>query len=309
MHSPSPRSLVDLPIRRLNRGDLVPCADLCEDRGWPRDEHRWGLLLSAGTGYGIDAPDGKGLAATCLTMPYGSGFTAVGMMLVAGRYARRGIARRLMRHVMETAGDTPLALYATEQGRPLYEDLGFSPVGRAERVGGRFEATGSGGSGSAAHASSALPASAPPSSVPSVTTRPAAADDLQAMVRLDLPVFGTDRTHLLARLPAFADRLQVAEDHGELVGYAALWPSGQAEVVGPLIARDTATAQALVAALAATTDRPLRADVDDRHKELLGWLTEHGLEPLSWTTVMTYGIPELPGDAARRFAPLTVATG
>ncbi|GGP39789.1 GNAT family N-acetyltransferase [Streptomyces sindenensis] len=304
MHSPSPRSLVDLPIRRLNRGDLVPCADLCEDRGWPRDEHRWGLLLSAGTGYGIDAPDGKGLAATCLTMPYGSEFTAVGMMLVAGRYARQGIARRLMRHVMETAGDTPLALYATEQGQPLYENLGFSPVGRAERVGGRFETIGSGGSGSTSPASSVLPSAAS-----SVTTRPAAADDLQAMVRLDLPVFGTDRTHLLARLPAFADRLQVAEDHGDLVGYAALWPSGQAEVVGPLIARDTATAQALVAALAATTDRPLRADVDARHKELLGWLVERGLEPLSRTTVMTYGIPDLPGDAAHRFAPLTVATG
>ncbi|MFD4125891.1 GNAT family N-acetyltransferase [Streptomyces globisporus] len=313
MHSPSPRSLVDLPIRRLNRGDLVPCADLCEDRGWPRDEHRWGLLLSAGIGYGIDAPDGKGLAATCLTMPYGSDVIAVGMMLVAGRYARQGIARRLMRHVMETAGDTPLTLYATEQGQPLYEDLGFSPVGRSERVGGRFEAIGSGGSpsvsASAAPSSSAVPASGLPSSASSVTTRPAAADDLQAMVRLDLPVFGTDRTHLLARLPAFSDRLQVAQEHGELVGYAALWPSGQAEVVGPLIARNTATAQALVAALAATTDRPLRADVDARHKELLGWLTEHGLEPLSRTTVMTYGIPDLPGDAARRFAPLTVATG
>ncbi|MGW6584600.1 MULTISPECIES: GNAT family N-acetyltransferase [Streptomyces] len=308
MHSPSPRSLVDLPIRRLNRGDLVPCADLCEDRGWPRDEHRWGLLLSAGTGYGIDAPDGKGLAATCLTMPYGSDLTAVGMMLVAGRYARQGIARRLMRHVMEMVADTPLALYATEQGQPLYEDLGFSPVGRAERVGGRFEAIGSGGS-PAVSASVAPSSSALPSSASSVTTRPAAADDLQAMVRLDLPVFGTDRTHLLARLPAFSDRLQVAEEHGELVGYAALWPSGQAAVVGPLIARDTPTAQALVAALATTTDRPLRADVDARHKELLGWLTEHGLEPLSRTTVMTYGIPDLPGDATRRFAPLTVATG
>ncbi|MEU3133264.1 GNAT family N-acetyltransferase [Streptomyces sp. NPDC006854] len=318
MRSPSPRSLVDLPIRRLNRGDLVPCADLCEDRGWPRDEHRWGLLLSAGTGYGIDAPDGKGLAATCLTMPYGSDFTAVGMMLVAERYARQGIARRLMRQVMETAGGTPLALYATGQGQPLYEDLGFSPVGRAERVGGRFAATGSGGApapsaarslaASAAQASHGYAAYSPPSAS-TVTTRPAAADDLQAMVRLDLPVFGTDRTHLLARLPAFSDRLHVAEEHGELVGYAALWPSGPAEVVGPLIARDTATAQALVTALAATTDRPLRADVDARHQELLGWLAERGLEPLSRTTVMTYGIPDLPGDATRRFAPLTVATG
>lgn len=297
MHRPSPRPLVDLPIRRLNRGDLVTCADLCEDRGWPRDEHRWGLLLSAGTGYGIDAPDGRGLAATCLTMSYGPGLTAVGMLLVAGRYARQGIARRLMRHVMEAEEGAPLALYATEQGQPLYEDLGFSAVGRAERVGGRLATGNRGGSPSVASSGS------------SVATRPAAADDLQAMVRLDLTAFGADRTHLLARLPAFSDRLQVAEEHGELVGYAALWPSGSTAVVGPLIARDTDVAQALITDLAATTDRPLRLDVEDRHKELLGRLAERGLESVSRTTVMIYGIPDLPGDALRRFAPLTLATG
>ncbi|WP_405508226.1 GNAT family N-acetyltransferase [Streptomyces cyaneofuscatus] len=288
MHSPSPLPLVDLPVRRLTRGDLVACADLSEDRGWPRDEHRWGLLLSAGTGYGIAEPDGTGLVAACVVTSYGPRLAAVGMLLVAGRHARQGIARRLMRHVMEETGSTPLALYATPEGQRLYEELGFAQVGRTERVLGRFRAEDR------------------PSAV---TTRPAAADDLQAMVRLDLPVFGIDRTHIIARLPAFSDRLRVAEENGELTGYAALWPSGDAHVVGPLIARDTATAKALVTALAATTDRPLRADVDARHEELLGWLVERGLEPGSRTAVMTYGIEDLPGDASRRFAPLTIATG
>ncbi|MFJ7326961.1 GNAT family N-acetyltransferase [Streptomyces cyaneofuscatus] len=288
MHSPSPLPLVDLPVRRLTRGDLVACADLSEDRGWPRDEHRWGLLLSAGTGYGIAEPDGTGLVAACVVTSYGPRLAAVGMLLVAGRHARQGIARRLMRHVMEETGSTPLALYATPEGQRLYDELGFAQVGRTERVLGRFRAEDR------------------PSAV---TTRPAAADDLQAMVRLDLPVFGIDRTHIIARLPAFSDRLRVAEENGELTGYAALWPSGDAHVVGPLIARDTATAKALVTALAATTDRPLRADVDARHEELLGWLVERGLEPGSRTAVMTYGIEDLPGDATRRFAPLTIATG
>ncbi|MFZ4278318.1 GNAT family N-acetyltransferase [Streptomyces arboris] len=288
MHSPSPLPLVDLPVRRLTRGDLVSCADLSEDRGWPRDEHRWGLLLSAGTGYGIAEPDGRGLVAACVVTSYGPRLAAVGMLLVAGRHARQGIARRLMRHVMEETGSTPLALYATPEGQRLYEELGFAHVGRTERVLGRFRAEDG------------------PSAV---TTRAAAADDLQAMVRLDLPVFGIDRTHIIARLPAFSDRLRVAEEDGELTGYAALWPSGDAHVVGPLIARDTATAKALVTALAATTDRPLRADVDARHEELLGWLVERGLEPGSRTAVMTYGIAGLPGDATRRFAPLTIATG
>ncbi|MBT2424877.1 GNAT family N-acetyltransferase [Streptomyces sp. ISL-112] len=288
MHRPSPLSLLDLPVRRLTRGDLVSCADLSEGRGWPRDEHRWGLLLSAGTGYGIAEPDGKGLVAACVVTSYGPRLAAVGMLLVAGRHARQGIARRLMRHVMEETGSTPLALYATPEGQRLYTELGFAHVGRTERVLGRFRAEDR------------------PSAV---TTRAAAADDLQAMVRLDLPVFGIDRTHIIARLPAFADRLQVAEGNGELTGYAALWPSGDDHVVGPLVARDTATAKALVAALAATTDRLLRADVDARHEELLGWLVERGLEPGSRTAVMTYGIEDLPGDATRRFAPLTIATG
>ncbi|MFJ9636879.1 GNAT family N-acetyltransferase [Streptomyces sp. NPDC101178] len=288
MHSPSPLPLVDLPVRRLTRGDLAACADLSEERGWPRDEHRWGLLLSAGTGYGIAEPDGKGLVAACVVTSYGPRLATVGMLLVAGRHTRQGVARRLMRHVMEETGSTPLALYATPQGERLYEELGFAHVGRSERVLGRFRAE---------------------DRPPAVTTRAAAADDLQAMVRLDLPVFGVDRTHIIARLPAFSDRLQVAEENGELTGYAALWPSGDVHAVGPLIARDTATAKALVTALAATTDRPLRADVDARHEELLGWLVERGLEPGSRTAVMTYGIADLPGDAARRFAPLTIATG
>ncbi|MFD5057504.1 GNAT family N-acetyltransferase [Streptomyces sp. NPDC058394] len=295
MPSPLPRPYADAPVRRLTRGDLVPCANLCEDRGWPRDELRWGLLLSAGTGYGIDDPEGKGLMAACVVTSYGQGLAAIGMLLVAERYTRQGIARRLMRHVIEATGKTSLSLYATESGRPLYEELGFETVGRAERVFGHFR-----------------PSAASSGGVPTagaVTVRPAAAGDLHAMLRLDTEVFGADRTHLLARLPAFADHLRVAEDDGELVGYAAIWPSERIHAVGPLIARDTDTAKALVTSLAKATDRPLRVDIDARHEELLSLLKECGLQAGSGTTVMTYRAPELPGDWTRRFAPLTVATG
>lgn len=80
-------------------------------------------------------------------------------------------------------------------------------------------------------------------------------------------------------------------------------------VVGPLIARDTETAKALVTSLAARTDRPLRTDVDVRHQELLSWVKARGLESVGFNAVMAYGVSELPGDWTRRFAPLTVAAG
>ncbi|NBE56147.1 GNAT family N-acetyltransferase [Streptomyces boluensis] len=288
MSTPSPSTL---PVRRLTLRDVTACADLSENRGWPREEHKWGLLLSAGTGHGIDDPDG-GLVSACVVTSYGPyerpELAAIGMVLVAERHARQGIGRRLMHHVLAEAGDTPLTLHATEYGRPLYEELGFKTTGRAEMLRGHFRPSG--------------PA-------PSVRTRPATAEDLQAILRLDGAVFGTDRTLMITRLPAFADQLRVAENDGEIIGYAAAWPNMDTQVVGPLIARDTETAKALVADLARNTDRPLRTDIDVRHEELLAWLKLQGLESWSFNAVMTYGIPELPGDWSRRFAPLTVAAG
>lgn len=280
--------LSELPIRRLTTDDLISCADLSEDRGWPREEHKWGLLLTAGTGYGIDDPAGKGLVTACVLTSYGPGLTAIGMVLVAERYARQGVGRRLMKHVLEEAGGTPLTLHATPYGKPLYEELGFLTTGRVEMVRGRFQL------------------SAP---APEMSTRPATAEDLPAILRLDNEVFGLDRTHMITRLPAFADQLRVAEEDGILTGYAAAWPNMDTYVVGPLIARDTETAKALIASLAAGIDRPIRTDIDVRHEELLTWVKEHGLEPIAFNAVMTYGIPHLPGDWTRRFAPLSVAAG
>lgn len=80
-------------------------------------------------------------------------------------------------------------------------------------------------------------------------------------------------------------------------------------VIGPLVAQDTGAAQALVTALAATTDRDLRTDVDVRHEELLGWLKDRGLGSVAFNAVMTRDIPGPPGDWTRRWAPLTVAAG
>lgn len=280
--------LTELPVRRLTHEDLVACADLSENRGWPREDHKWGLLLTAGTGYGIDDPEGKGLMAASVLTSYGPGLAAIGMVLVAERHARRGVGRRLMRHVLAETGDTPVTLHATPNGKPLYEELGFATVGRAEMVKGHFTGT---------------------EPVPGVATRAATADDMAAVIRLDTEVFGRDRTHMLTRLPAFADQIRVAEEDGELTGYAAAWPNMATHVVGPLVARDTATAQGLVASLAAHTDRPLRTDIDVRHEELLSWLRRQGLETIAFNAVMARGIPALPGDWTRRFAPLTVAAG
>ncbi|MFE5600437.1 GNAT family N-acetyltransferase [Streptomyces coelicoflavus] len=283
--------LASAPIRRLTPRDLTACADLSEDRGWPREEHKWGFLLTAGRGYDIDDPGG-GLVAACTVTEYGPrerpSLAAIGMVLVAERHARQGVGRRLMRHLVSALGTVPLTLHATPYGRPLYEELGFKVTGGAEMLRGRF---------------------VPGGPEPKAVTRAATAEDLTTILRLDEEVFGADRTHIVTRLPAFADQLRIAEEDGRITGYAAAWPNMDTHVVGPLIARDTETAKALISSLAARTDRPLRTDIDVRHEELLTWMKERGLSTVAPNAVMTYGITDLPGDWTRRFAPLTVAAG
>lgn len=230
--------------------------------------------------------------ACCVVTSYAPRLAALGMMLVAERYARRGLGRYLMDQVVREVGATPLSLFATSEGQPLYENLGFRSVGRTQRFSGTFR-----------------PADGGPGPSGRATVRPAAAGDLPAMLRLDAEVFGADRTHVLTRLPAFADHIRVAEEDGRLTGFGALWPSGHVHAVGPLVARDTDTATALFASLAGATDRELRVDVDGRHEEFLGRLGAGGLQEVSGTSVMTLGAPDLPGDRSRLFAPLSVAMG
>ncbi|MBP0459444.1 GNAT family N-acetyltransferase [Streptomyces montanisoli] len=291
--------LAEVPIRPLTLRDLASCAELAADRGWPPDEHKWRLLLTAGTGYGIDDPNGTGLAAVCVVTRYGTPgaghageLSVIGMMLVATHHERQGLGQRLMRHAMREAGNTPLALYATRFGQPLYERLGFTVIGQNVKVRGRL-------------------LSPPPQdrlSPEGITVRTATAEDLPAIVRLDTEVFGVDRTLMITRFPAFAEQLRVAVDGSDVVGYAATWASTDADVIGPLIARDAPTAKALIASLASSTDRPLRTDIDARHEGLLAWLKEHGLDVVVTSAVMVHGTDDLPCDRGRRFAPLTMAT-
>ncbi|MCF3961294.1 GNAT family N-acetyltransferase [Streptomyces fuscigenes] len=294
-----PTPLDELPIRPLTPRDLLSCVALAVDRGWPPDERKWRLLLTAGNGFGIDEPSGAGLAGACVLTRYGTPgagpgqeLSAVGMLLVATAYERQGLGGRLMRHILGEADGAPLALYATRFGQGLYERLGFVTAGQNVTVKGRLRLS---------------PSSGDPSPA-GVTVRTATAEDLPAVAGLDAEVFGVDRTLMITRLPAFAEQLRVAVDGSAIIGFGALWSSASADVIGPLVARDTATAKALIASLADATHRPLRTDIDARHEHLLAWLKEQGMDAVLTTPLMVRDIPALPGDPERRYAPLTMAT-
>ncbi|MEW9527569.1 GNAT family N-acetyltransferase [Microbispora sp. NPDC049125] len=275
----------ELKIRRLGAGDLEACLALAADRDWGREDRKWLLLLQHGEGYGIDDPLG-GLAGTVVLTRFADTAVAVSMMLVAARYARQGLGRRLMSHAIAQSGDAVIFLYATEQGRPLYEKLGFETAAVAEARWGRFQ-----------------PDGLPPRS------RLAGPGDLPAMLHLDLEVFGADRAFLVEKLLTFADEVRVVEEGGRITGYAAAWPNMDTTVVGPVVARDAGGARALIADLAGRTDGPMRVELDRDRPEMIDWIAGRGVPQAFSTSFMVHGGRPMPGDRTRLFAPFMVALG
>jgi GNAT superfamily N-acetyltransferase len=297
------------PIRRLGPDDLRRCVALSVDRGWSPERAKWSLLLGCAEAFGVDAPDGLvpsggRLAGAVVLTRWGPDLASVGMMLVSARYARRGLGRALMEHVIGAAGDATVTLFATDMGRPLYEKLGFVPVRRCVSFVGAFRP--------GRTAPGARPAQpglvAPGPGAPGEVIRPATAADLPSILAVDQAAFGADRGRVLTRLPGFAERLAVLENGRGISGYAAAWRNlPSSAIIGPVVAPDTEAAKRLIADLAGKVSGNVRLDLDPDRPELPAWAHARGLEPAGRTTVMALG--ELPdrGTPERLFTPISVA--
>jgi GNAT superfamily N-acetyltransferase len=298
------------PVRPLGPDDLKRCVALSVDRGWSPEQAKWSLLLAASEVFGVDAPDGRGVAGAVVLTRWAADYAAVGMMLVAARYGRRGLGRALMEHVLHAAGDdATVTLFATDMGRPLYEKLGFTAVRRNVSFVGRFRPS------PARDNSKKRETSAPAASPRGV--RLAAEADLPAILALDRAAFGADRGQILTRMPALADQVAVFAAGGPagtgnagpgIAGYGAAWRVAPAlTVIGPLVAPDGEAAKRLVEALAARARTPVRLDLDPDRRELPGWAHAHGLEPAGRTVVMARGELTPRGTPGRLFTPISVA--
>jgi len=289
-------------IRTLSAEDLKNCAALSVDRGWWPERGKWALLLDESDAWGIDAPDGDGLAGSVVLTRWGAKYGAIGMMLIASRYGGRGLGRSLMEHALRAAGDdAAISLYATGSGRPLYDKLGFQPVRRSIAFRGQFRAGEAGGKKREARAPADSQAATPGD------VRVATEADLAAILTLDRAAYGADRERMLARLPGFADRIVVFEASEGIVGYAAGWRTEPYTVVGPLVAPDGEAAKRLVTDLAAHSVTAVRLDIDPDRPELPAWARAHGLEPTERTVFMTRGDLAPRGIPEHVYTPISVA--
>ncbi len=207
-------------LRRLLASDIPAAVGLSEQAGWNQTFDDWRMLIDL-TPEGCLAIEVDGeLAATTTLLCYGRRLAWIGMVLTKMSYRGRGYARRLLAQALTQADQMRIEavkLDATDQGRPLYEKMGFGFEQWVERW----------SRPAAAHASGTAIA---------VDERCA-----KAWRVADPRAFGADRSELLERLARRSQPPLFVEG-----SYLLTRPGRLSQHLGPSVCSTAATARAMM---------------------------------------------------------------
>ncbi|MGP8270664.1 MAG: GNAT family N-acetyltransferase [Terracidiphilus sp.] len=218
-------------VRTMKPGDVSSVMDLSAAANWNQTPDDWLRILQLSPeGCRLIEDAGKIVATTSL-MSYGERLAWIGMVLTRAEYRRQGLARRLMEDAISSAernGVRTLKLDATDEGRPLYESLGFIVEGTVERWG--------------LDAVQRAAAREPSSSGEDAVQAPSHDQRIPSgLFSLDQQAFGADRKTLLESLSTSGGCTATEE------GYLLTRPGISAHYLGPCVATSEAAARKLIA--------------------------------------------------------------
>lgn len=216
----------------MRAGDISSAMQLSTLANWNQTEEDWWRILQLSPeGCRCVDDDGRVVATTTL-LAYGTRLGWIGMVLTRPEYRRKGLAKRLMEDAIsgaERRGIRTLKLDATEQGRPLYESLGFVMEQAVERWGLDTETAGT------ANARGAATTDARASCLRSEPLP-------DALLSQDAEAFGASRNDLLENM------LESGAAYVAGNGYVFSRPGRTAQYLGPCVVGSEAEAHTLIAA-------------------------------------------------------------
>jgi GNAT superfamily N-acetyltransferase len=229
-------------IRTMKPDDIDSAMELTTVANWNQMPEDWRRIMQLSR-EGCQCIEHSGrVVSTASLLAYGTQLAWIGMVLTLPEFRSQGFARQLVEDVVSIAdrnGVRTLKLDATDQGRPLYESLGFVVEQTVERWSRDGVTT---------------PAVNGTAFVEDSSNRPShCAQISDELFCLDQEAFGVDRRALLELLSA--------SSAGEITrnGYVLSRTGRSAEYLGPCVARSAAEARQLIAA---RLERPTRTSAE-----------------------------------------------
>lgn len=271
--SPDP---VAIELVRFEKDHLPGALALSQAAGWPHRAEDWALNLTVSQGVAAVA-DGR-VMGTALCSLHGPVAT-LNMIIVDAVLRGRGIGLRLMKAIIDLAGEREMRLVATEEGKPLYRKMGFVEAGGIVQLQGV--------------------------AVPATPEQPVEAGpvDVDLLARMDRDASGMVRAELLGRIAAQGTTLRTDG------GFALLRAFGRGHVLGPVVARNPVAARALMAAGASRMAGSfLRMDLPEA-RGLAPFAEALGLRPSGEGTSMTCALRSRAPSPYQTYALISQALG
>jgi GNAT superfamily N-acetyltransferase len=268
---------VVLKVEPFNNNDVSSLIELSSSVGWDYDEHEIKTILSSGKIYGHKNPEGK-IVSSAAIIPYDTNLASIGMVIVHSDYRGRGLGKEVTQQcIASVSKETSIMLISTEEGKPLYESLGFRTVDVVYKflcenfVCNSLEVNND------------------------FTLDTYKVEDFHQMMELDSAAFGDQRSEFLHnRIEQCKQCIVVKDQNSQIIGFGLSVQGPINLIVGPIVAPDFKTAASIMKELAANHHGNLRIDVPSGYHDFMTFLHTCGFNKVNEPPIMMKNSSAMP---------------
>lgn len=267
----------ELPLKEFGKQDIPGLIDLSTSVGWDYDLDEITTILSSGKIYGHKNEEGKIISSAAI-IEYDSKLASIGMVIVRHEYRGLGFGKKATQKCIEsTSKSATVMLIATEEGKLMYEKMGFKTVDSVHKfICNKYQ--------------------------PFATSRFNKSrvellrkEDIPELIMLDNHAVGDNRgTFLMKRIKQAKEALVVRSVEGNIIGYGLSIAGPVNLILGPIVAPDSLTANLIIDKLAKNHHGKIRIDVPSGNESFMSQLEESGFLKVSQPPIMIINSNELP---------------
>ncbi|TPV46492.1 GNAT family N-acetyltransferase [Bacillus dicomae] len=260
---------LEIRVERLRKENINDIVALSSYIGWDYNREEVETILNSGIVYGV-WNERKNLIASAAIILYGEALASIGMVIVHPDYKGRGIGKIIMDAcVKSVSAHTPIMLIATDEGKPLYEKLGFRAVSYVSKyICNSYNANDY-----------------------CVRNEDYVMNyeegDLEKIIKIDEGAFGTSRNEFLKQRIMQSEQCVVVKHTKEnVVGYGISIQTPENKIIGPVVAKNNAMAMRIVHKLARGHNGKLRMDVPEGQNDFMKELEIAGFKKVNTPPIM-----------------------
>ncbi len=275
-----------LKLVEFDKNDDLGLVELSTSVGWDYDEQEIRTILSSGKIYGHKNAVGK-IVSSAAIIPYDTDLASIGMVIVNEEYRGLGLGKNATQKCIDSVSqNTSIMLISTDNGKPLYENLGFITVDSVHK-----------------YLSDNYIPTRLFNNLQEITLESYQEKDINEIIELDSAAFGDKRGNLLLnRINQSKQCLVVRNLKGKIIGFGISILGPENLLIGPIVAPNSQTAALIIDGLVINHQGKIRIDVSSSNDELMFFLEKSGFIKVSNPPIMIKNSIKMPYRNKELFA-------